>query len=127
MEPARIFLSNACIQGAEVLGIAVELFQHLADGHPFHAVFGFEHDHLALAAMSAIAGAVFAFLDGGRYALFAIVFFFSLAFPSAKILIALWASVLAGYDQDRMRRVMIFSLRSPSGRCSTCSDNPATA
>ncbi len=43
-----------------------------------------------------IAGAVFAFLDGGRYVLFAIVFFFSLVFPSAKILIALWAWVLAG-------------------------------
>ncbi len=54
-----------------------------------------------------IAGAVFAFLDGGSYALFAIVFFFSLVFPSAKILIALWAWVLAGYDQDRMRRVMV--------------------
>ncbi len=53
-----------------------------------------------------IVGAVFAFLDGGRYVLFAIVFFFSLAFPSAKILIALWAWVLAGRDQDRMRRVM---------------------
>ncbi len=34
------------------------------------------------------------------------VFFFSLVFPSAKILIALWAWVLAGRDQDRMRRVM---------------------
>ncbi len=54
-----------------------------------------------------IVGAVFAFWDGGRYILFAIVFFFSLAFPSAKILIALWAWVLAGRDQDRMRRVMV--------------------
>ncbi len=47
-------------------------------------------------------------MDGGSYALFTIVFFFSLAFPSAKILIALWAWVLAGYDQDRMRKVMVF-------------------
>jgi paraquat-inducible protein A len=54
-----------------------------------------------------IAGAVFAFLDGGRYALFAIVFFFSLAFLSAKILIALWAWVLAGYDHGGMRRMMV--------------------
>ncbi len=34
------------------------------------------------------------------------MFFFSLAFPSAKILIALWAWILAGRDQDRMRKVM---------------------
>lgn len=53
-----------------------------------------------------IAGAAFAFLDSGHYALFAIVFFFSLAFPSAKILIALWAWVLAGRDQNKMRRVL---------------------
>ena len=38
-----------------------------------------------------ITGAVFTFWASGNYLLFAIVFFFSLLFPAAKILIALWA------------------------------------
>ncbi|MBT4908442.1 MAG: hypothetical protein HOM58_21800 [Rhodospirillaceae bacterium] len=46
-----------------------------------------------------IAGTVFSLLSGGQYVLFAIVLFFSLLFPSAKILIALWA----WYDGDDER------------------------
>ena len=38
-----------------------------------------------------IAGTVLAFWSGGNYLLFGIVLFFSLLFPAAKILIALWA------------------------------------
>ncbi len=38
-----------------------------------------------------IAGTVFAFWTSGNYLLFCIVLFFSVLFPAAKILIALWA------------------------------------
>lgn len=38
-----------------------------------------------------IAGTVFKFWSGGNYLLFFVVLFFSLLFPTAKIVIALWA------------------------------------
>ena len=47
-----------------------------------------------------IAGAVFAFWASGNYLLFARVFFFSLLFPAAKILIALWAWGVGEQDGD---------------------------
>jgi paraquat-inducible protein A len=46
-----------------------------------------------------IVGAVFAFWTGGNYVLFLFVFFFSLLFPAAKILIALWAWAVEDGDQ----------------------------
>ena len=47
-----------------------------------------------------IAGAVFAFWASGNYLLFALVFFFSLLFPAAKILIALWAWSAGEEDEE---------------------------
>jgi len=52
-----------------------------------------------------IAGTVIAFWRAGSYLLFAIVLFFSVLFPSAKILIALWAWYRGCGDNDRMRRI----------------------
>jgi len=54
-----------------------------------------------------IAGAVFAFWAGGNYLLFGIVFFFSLLFPTAKILIALWAWSAGEEDDEgeKLRRI----------------------
>lgn len=49
---------------------------------------------------------VFKFWSAENYGLFALVFFFSLVFPAAKILIALWAWFYAGDDQDVTRRVL---------------------
>ena len=46
-----------------------------------------------------IAGAVFAFWSSGNYVLFTFVFFFSLLFPAAKILIALWAWSVGDEDE----------------------------
>ena len=55
-----------------------------------------------------IAGTVLAFWANGKYLLFGVVLFFSVLFPSAKILIALWAWY-AGYgDGDKMRRICVF-------------------
>ena len=50
-----------------------------------------------------IAGTVLSLWSGGKYALFALVAFFSLLFPSMKILIALWAWYDG--DDDRTRRL----------------------
>lgn len=52
-----------------------------------------------------ILGTVYSLWNGGKYVLFALVAFFSLLFPSAKILIALWA----WYDGDdaRTRRLCV--------------------
>ena len=50
--------------------------------------------------------AVFTFWTAGEYGLFALVFFFSLVFPAAKILIALWAWIFAAGDHDLTRRVL---------------------
>ena len=54
-----------------------------------------------------IAGAVFAFWASGNYLLFAMVFFFSLLFPAAKVLIALWVWN-TGYEDaagEKIRRI----------------------
>lgn len=53
-----------------------------------------------------IAGTVFSLWSGGKYLLFVIVAFFSLLFPTAKILIALWA----WYDGDDARTRRLCSL-----------------
>ncbi len=53
-----------------------------------------------------IAGTVFSLWAGGKYVLFAIVAFFSLLFPSAKILIALWA----WYEGDGTRTKRLCAL-----------------
>lgn len=50
-----------------------------------------------------ITGTVFSLWGGEKYALFVIVLFFSLLFPSVKILIALWAWYVG--DDDRVRRL----------------------
>jgi paraquat-inducible protein A len=50
--------------------------------------------------------AVFTFWTAGEYGLFALVFFFSLIFPAAKILIASWAWLFAGDDDDVTRRIL---------------------
>jgi paraquat-inducible protein A len=50
--------------------------------------------------------AVFTFWTAGNYGLFALVFFFSLVFPAAKILIALWAWWFAGDDYDVTRQIL---------------------
>ena len=53
-----------------------------------------------------IAGAVFEFWAGGNYLLFSLVFFFSLLFPAAKILIALWAwGTEDDEDGEKLRRI----------------------
>jgi paraquat-inducible protein A len=52
-----------------------------------------------------IAGTVFSLWEGGKYVLFAIVLFFSLLFPTAKILIALWAWYCG--NDDRTRRLCV--------------------
>jgi paraquat-inducible protein A len=53
-----------------------------------------------------IAGAVFEFWAAGNYILFAIVFFFSLLFPSSKILIALWAwGTVDEKEGEKLRRI----------------------
>ena len=54
-----------------------------------------------------ISGAVFEFWARGNYLLFAIVFFFSLLFPTAKILIALWAWSTGEEDEEseKLRRI----------------------
>jgi paraquat-inducible protein A len=62
-----------------------------------------------------IAGAVFAFWDRGNYLLFAIVFFFSLLFPAAKILVALWAWSTGeenGGDEKLRRLCRLFAIIS---------------
>ena len=50
--------------------------------------------------------AVFTFWTAGEYGLFALVFFFSLVFPAAKIMTALWAWVFATDDDDAIQRVL---------------------
>ncbi len=50
--------------------------------------------------------AVFTFWHAGKYGLFALVFFFSLVFPAAKNLIALWAWIFATDDHDVTQRVL---------------------
>lgn len=50
--------------------------------------------------------AVFTFWTAGNYGLFALVFFFSLVFPAAKILIALWAWFFAGENSDMTRQIL---------------------
>lgn len=50
--------------------------------------------------------AVFTFWTAGQYGLFALVFFFSLVFPVAKILTALWAWFFATDDNDVTRRIL---------------------
>ena len=50
--------------------------------------------------------AVFTFWTAGNYSLFALVFFFSLVFPAAKILIAFWAWYFAGDNHDVTRRIL---------------------
>ena len=54
-----------------------------------------------------IVGAVFEFWTRGNYLLFAFVFFFSLLFPSAKILVALWAWSIIEDDEygEKLRRI----------------------
>ena len=52
-----------------------------------------------------IADTVVAFWSAGSYLLFAIVLFFSVIFPSAKILIALWAWYRGCGDDERLRRI----------------------
>ena len=54
-----------------------------------------------------IAGTVFAFWAHGNYLLFAIVLFFSLLFPAAKILIAFWAWNTGDEDEggEKLRRI----------------------
>ncbi len=53
-----------------------------------------------------IFGAVFTFWTAGNFGLFALVFFFSVVFPAAKILIALWAWFFAGENHDLTRRIL---------------------
>jgi len=48
---------------------------------------------------------VLAFGDAGKYLLFAVVLFFSAIFPTAKILIALWAWCAGPEDSARLRRL----------------------
>lgn len=52
-----------------------------------------------------IADTVVAFWANGSYLLFGVVLFFSVLFPSAKILIALWAWYGGCGDDDSMRRI----------------------
>jgi paraquat-inducible protein A len=55
-----------------------------------------------------IAGTVIAFWEAGKYLLFGVVLFFSLLFPSAKILIALWAWSTDHGDGEKTRRICGF-------------------
>jgi len=54
-----------------------------------------------------IAGAVFQFWAHGNYLLFAIVFFFSLVFPTTKVLIALlaWSAGERDEEGEKLRRL----------------------
>ena len=54
-----------------------------------------------------IAGTVFKFWSGGNYLLFVVVLFFSLLFPAAKIIIALWAWVVGSgaKEGETLRRL----------------------
>ena len=62
---------------------------------------------MVFGATYSIIDAVFAFWSGGKYVLFVIVFFFSLIFPAAKILISLWAWIfMPDGDHATMRRVL---------------------
>ncbi len=52
-----------------------------------------------------IVGTVFAFWEAGKYLMFGVVLFFSLIFPAAKVLIALWAWWAGPEDGQRLRRI----------------------
>jgi paraquat-inducible protein A len=52
-----------------------------------------------------IAGTVVAFWDNGKLLLMAVVLFFSILFPSTKIVIALWAWSVGPRDHERTRRI----------------------